>query len=145
MFSTTKQAINWGFHSTYGNAPLGSNFAIIFEDRREWACNFWNAKCQFNAMTSCFAKWDAILCWTFKILNTLKFLFLKFNPFFTSKMCILLMLSELWCFYSFKFSFLIVVLWMKCIILLGYGNQERVGPLSSAFLLSLNSFKSINW
>jgi hypothetical protein len=52
-----------------GNAPPGSNFAMIFEDRREWACNLWNVKCQFNAMISYFAKWDAIWCWTLRSLS----------------------------------------------------------------------------
>ncbi len=77
-----------------GNAPRGSTFVMIFEDRREWACNLWNAKCQFNAMISYFAKWDAILCWTLRSL-TLKFLFWNSIHSSQAKMCIL------WCYLKY--------------------------------------------
>jgi hypothetical protein len=39
MFSTTNKQSIGVFIPHMGNAPPGSNFAMIFEDRREWACN----------------------------------------------------------------------------------------------------------
>lgn len=69
MFSTTNKQSIGVFIPHMGNAPPGSNFAMIFEDRREWTCNLWNVKCQFNAMISYFAKLDAVWCWTLRSLS----------------------------------------------------------------------------